>query len=106
MPTILQDYPLANADEALEKCGYSYDSMFIVKKRKDGKRGRLFKEYFGIKIPQWKKPKFENGMDKLEIYNDDDILRNFGGNNDKCVIMYQPFKNVVNLNVDYKYLRF
>ena len=101
MPTILQKYALANADDALQACNYKFDKMVLVKKRKDGKRARLFQEYFGIKIPKWKKPKFE----KLEVRTDAEIIEKFGSE-DKCVIMYQPFKNVLNSIGNYELLRF
>ena len=101
MPTILQRYTLANPDDALEACGYKFDKLLISKKRKDWKRARLFQEYFGINIPKWKKPSFE----KLEVHTDQEIL-NYYHTDEKCVIMYQPFKNILNLIGEYELLRF
>ena len=96
-------YALANADDALEACEYKYDKLLLLKKRKDGKRARLFQEYFGVKIPKWKKPNY--GVDKLELRSDKEILDRFGGD-EKCVIMYQPFKNILNTIASYELLRF
>lgn len=101
IPEIASKHRLAKDSDAIHACQYSYDRILYTKKRKEKNRLNNFNAYYGIKLPAFKKPKF----DKLQLFGDQQIRATYS-TPEKCVIFLGSFNTIMNPIQGYDLLKF